>query len=174
MQPNPTRDKLVGAATVLVLAGVFAYSYAGKQLTADASVGSYPVTATFNRVDGLFEGDEVRLGGIRIGTVGKQHLDGNYRAVVTLNLNSNGLGVPVDSAAAIHTDGLFGSKFVVMEPGVEEAMLKAGDVIQYTQGAVVVGELLNLIIDEGKARQAAKGAPEPSATPETQPKLGDN
>lgn len=152
MQHNPTRDILVGATTMLALVGLFAFSYAGKQLSAEASVGAYPVTATFSRVDGLFEGDEVRLGGIRVGTVGQQSLDKNYRAVVTLNINS-GMDVPVDSAAAIHTDGLFGSKFVVLEPGVEDGLLKAGGVIQYTQGAVVVGELLGLIIDEGRARQ---------------------
>lgn len=157
MQHNPTRDILVGATTMMALAGLFAFSYAGKQMSADASVGSYPVYATFNRVDGLFEGNEVRLAGIRIGTVGAQHLDADYRAVVTLNIKSDMI-VPVDTAAAVHTDGLFGSKFVELEPGVEDGPLKAGDSIQYTQGAVVVGELLNLIIDEGKTRHANANA----------------
>lgn len=152
MQPNPTRDMMVGAAAMAVLAGLFAFSYAGKDLTAQASVGTYPVKATFNRVDGLFEGDEVRLGGIKIGTVGKQTLDAHYRATVILNLNT-GMEIPNDSAAAIHTDGLFGSKFVVIEPGIDDVPLKSGDVIDYTQGSVVVGELLNLIIEEGRARQ---------------------
>ena len=154
MQNNPTRDKMVGAAVLLALGGLFAFSYAGKQMTAQASVGAYPVTATFNRIDGLFEGDEVRMGGIRVGTVGEQRLDADYRAVVTLMLD-NGFELPVDSAAAIHTDGLFGSKFVVLEPGIEEAPIQPGDSLQYTQGSVVVGELLNLIIEEGRARQAA-------------------
>lgn len=153
MQNNDNRDTVVGGLVVLVLAALFAFSYGGKELTTQASVGSYPVTAVFNRVDGLLEGDEVRLGGIRIGSVGAQSLDQNYRAVVTLNIDT-GVGVPVDSAAAIHTDGLFGSKFVVLEPGVEETDLAAGDDIEYTQGAVIVGELLGLIIDEGHARQA--------------------
>jgi len=150
---NENRNTLVGGGVILVLAGLFAYSYGGKQLSAQANVGTYPVTAVFNRVDGLFEGDEVRLGGIRIGTVGQQVLDDNYRAVVTMNIKS-GVQLPVDSAAAVHTDGLFGSKFVVLEPGVEDASMAAGDRIEYTQGAVIVGELLELIITEGRARQA--------------------
>ena len=153
MQHNEKRDTIVGGLMILGLVALFAFSYGGKDLSAKASVGSYPVTATFNRVDGLLEGDEVRLGGIRVGTVGAQHLDQHFRAVVTLNLNT-GIEVPVDSAAAIHTDGLFGSKFVVLEPGVEDQPLQAGDDIDYTQGAVIVGELLGLIIDEGRARQA--------------------
>ncbi|MEG3617591.1 outer membrane lipid asymmetry maintenance protein MlaD [Magnetovibrio sp. PR-2] len=154
MQANETRDIWVGGAVFAVLAGLFAYSYAGKQKSEELSVNSLPVTAVFNRVDGLSEGDEVRLGGIRVGSVGKQELDQYFRAVVTLNLDK-GIDFPVDSAAAIHTDGLFGSKFVVLEPGVEEEFLKPGDSIDYTQSAVVVGELLDLIIAQGHARQAA-------------------
>lgn len=155
MRHNPTRDMIVGATTLLALAGLFAFSYVGKKVSGAASVGAYPVIATFNRVDGLFEGDEVRLGGIRVGTVGSQVLDENFRAVVTLNINS-AMQLPSDSAAAIHTDGLFGSKFVVLEPGVEDTVLQAGDSVQYTQGAVVVGELLELIINEGHARKNNK------------------
>jgi len=99
----------------------------------------------------------VRLGGIRIGTVAAQELDEHFCAVVTLNINS-AVQVPIDSAAAIHTDGLFGSKFVVFEPGVEDQILKAGDTVEYTQGAVIVGELLGLIIDEGNARKEKNAA----------------
>jgi len=151
MKVNQNRDILVGGLVTLVVAGLFAFSYGGKQMASKANVGTYPVTAIFNRVDGLFEGDEVRLGGIRVGTVGHQSLDENFRAVVTLNIN-NAVSMPIDSAAGIHTDGLFGSKFVVMEPGVEDQNLVAGSNIQYTQGAVVVSELLELIIDQGRAR----------------------
>jgi len=151
MKNNQNRDILVGGLVAVVVAGLFGFSYAGKQIATKANVGTYPVTAVFNRVDGLFEGDEVRLGGIRIGTVGQQSLDDNFRAVVTLNLNK-AVSLPIDSAAGIHTDGLFGSKFVVFEPGVEDQSLVAGNQIQYTQGAVVVSELLELIIDQGRAR----------------------
>ncbi len=152
MQINDNRDTWVGGAMFLVIAALFAFSYGGKEKTDQLSVNTYPVTAIFNRVDGLAEGDEVRLGGIRVGKVGAQKLDQHYRAVVTLVLDK-GIDIPVDSAAAIHTDGLFGSKFVVLEPGVEEVFLQAGDDIEYTQSAVIVGELLDLIITEGKARQ---------------------
>ncbi|MBF0247376.1 MAG: MCE family protein, partial [Alphaproteobacteria bacterium] len=107
MQHNPNRDVLVGAVGVAVLAGLFAFSYAGKDLSSKANVGTYPVAATFDRIDGLVAGDEVRLGGIRVGTVGMPTLDASYRAVVTLNIQ-NEIRIPVDSAAAIHTDGLFG------------------------------------------------------------------
>ena len=66
--------------------------------------------------------------------------------------------LPADTSAAIHTDGLFGSKFVVLEPGGEETYLGDGDVITFTQDAVIVSELLDLIIAEGRARRAAPAA----------------
>ncbi len=154
---------------MLVVALMFAVSYGGKDLSAQANVGNYSVTAVFNRVDGLFEGDVVRLGGIQIGTVGAMRLDEHFRAVVALNIDSATI-LPMDSAAAIHTDGLFGSKSVEIEPGVEDLALKSGDVVQYTQGAMIVSELLNLIIDEGNARKAktfATPVPETANVPET-------
>jgi len=174
MQNNPNRDMIVGGLVVLLLGGLFAFSYAGITLTAKGGAGTFPITAVFNRVDGLFLGDDVRLAGIRVGTVGKQELDSHFRAIVTLQID-HGIELPVDSAAAIHTDGLFGSKFVVLEPGVEDALLKAGGDIQNTQGAVVVGELLGLIIDEGHARQEqanAKAKAKANAT--TNPKQKGN
>ncbi|OEJ68087.1 MlaD family protein [Magnetovibrio blakemorei] len=153
MRHSDTHDILVGGLAMAVLAFMFAVSYGGKDLSTQANVGSYNVTAVFNRIDGLFEGDEVRLGGIPIGTVGTVSLDNHFRAVVGLNID-NTITLPKDSAAAIHTDGLFGSKSVEIEPGVEDAALKSGDVFQYTQGSMIVSELLNLIIDEGNARKA--------------------
>ena len=157
MKNNQNRDTLVGGLMVLVVAGLFVFSYTKEPTTPETSTISYPLTAVFNRVDGLFVGDDVRLSGIRVGEVAEQVLDENFRVVVKLNID-NGVEIPVDSAVAIHTDGLFGSKFVVLEPGGEDAMLAAGGEIEYTQGAMVVSELLSLIIDEGKAKkeQAAK------------------
>ena len=149
-----TRNAVVGAVVLGALAVSMALSYGGSKISDKAKVGTYTLTAVFNQVDGLFEGDEIRLGGIKVGKVGQQRLDKNFRAVVTLNINS-GVELPLDSSAAIHTDGLFGSKFVVLEPGGELDVLKDGESIDYTQDAVIVSDLLDLIINEGKANKEA-------------------
>lgn len=148
------REVTVGAVVFSIFIGVMVYLYGGQEEAAGVGEG-VRVTASFNRIDGLAEGDPVYLSGVRIGTVEKMHLDANFRAVVTFWINDAVL-VPNDSSAAIHTDGLFGSKFVVLEPGAEETPIKTGDVITFTQDAVVVTELLDLIIAEGKANQAKK------------------
>ena len=146
------REITVGAIVVAVFLGTMIYLYGGEDGIA-AGDGGTRISASFNRVDGLVSGDPVYLSGIRIGAVEKMWLDENFRAIVAMQLR-DGVSIPNDSSAAIHTDGLFGSKFVVLEPGAGEAPFKDGDRITFTQDAVVVSELLDLIISEGKANRA--------------------
>ncbi len=147
-----TKEIAVGAVVFAVFLGVMLYMYGGHDDISDASTGTR-VSASFNRIDGLGEGDPVYLSGVRVGTVEKMWLNKNFRAVVTFWLK-DGMKIPSDSSAAIHTDGLFGSKFIVLEPGAEETLLKDGNIITFTQDAVVVSDLLDLIISEGKANRA--------------------
>lgn len=148
-------EVVVGGVVLVVLAMVFAFAYGGPSV---ATVKGYAIRASFGKVDGLSEGDEVRLSGIKVGSVERETLDSAYRAVLTLRMDA-GVLLPSDSSAAIHTDGLFGSKFVVLDPGGDVEMLKDGEEIQYTQDAVIVTDLLELIISEGKARQSQAKAP---------------
>ncbi|MEO5337706.1 MAG: MlaD family protein [Magnetospirillum sp. WYHS-4] len=146
------REVLVGGLAVLGLVAMLGLSYGGGKDAAKTQAGEYALKAIFNRVDGLLEGDEVHLGGIRVGTVDRLSLDANFRAVATLRIRSS-VKLPRDTSAAVHTDGLFGSKFVVLEPGGEEENFKPGATIDFTQDAVIVGELLDLIIAEGRANR---------------------
>lgn len=142
----------VGAAVFTVFLGVMVYVYGGQEEYAGQGTGTR-VSASFNRIDGLVEGDPVYLSGVRVGAVEKLWLNQDFRAVVTFWIDGD-VQIPKDSSAAIHTDGLFGSKFISLGPGAEEALLKDGDTITFTQDAVVVSELLDLIISEGKAKRA--------------------
>ncbi len=148
------REILVGMAVFVALVLALGLSYGGSRLK---PVGGYALTATFNRVDGLSVGDDVRLGGMKVGSVERQVLDDRYRAQVTLRITAD-VKLPTDTAAAIHTDGLFGTKFVILDPGGEHAILEPGGAVTFTQDAVLVDQLLELIIAEGKARGATKGA----------------
>lgn len=149
-----TREITVGAVVIASMLAVVVFLYTGAEDVPDQGSGTR-ITADFNRVDGLIEGDPVFLSGVRVGTAEKMFLNENYRIVVALRLNED-VKVPIDSSAAIHTDGLFGGKFIVLEPGGEEAMMTNGAKITFTQDAVVVSELLDLIISEGKAKRAGQ------------------
>ena len=139
------REILVGMADFVAPALALELSYGGSRLK---PVSDYALTATSNRVDGLSIGDDMRLSGVKAGSVEQQILDDRYRALVTLRITAD-VKMPTDTAAAIHTDGLIGTKFVILDPGGN---------IPFTQDAVLVDELLELIIAEGMARGATKGA----------------
>ena len=155
---NENKEIAVGILALSALLLVLAFFYAGRShVVGKAAAASYTLSATFNRIDGLFPGDPVRLGGIRVGTVAKAELDRNYRARLTFRMDQD-IKLPEDTAAAIHTDGLFGSKFVVLLAGGDDAILKPGGAITHTQDALIVSELLELIIAEGRAARAKQGA----------------
>ena len=161
---NENKEIAVGVLAFSALLLVLAFFYAGRtHLVGKAAASNYALSATFNRIDGLFPGDPVRLGGIRGGTVAKAELDRNYRARLTFRMDAE-IKLPEDTAAAIHTDGLFGSKFVVLLAGGEDAILKPGGAITHTQDALIVSELLELIIAEGRAARAKQDAAAKAAT----------
>lgn len=145
MQSRKT-ETLIGGAVLAALVAflVGAYSDSGR-----ASVDGYPIDAVFNRAEGIQPGAQVLLSGMPVGRVSAQSLDDQFRAVVTMTIEDS-VALPIDTAAVIQTDGLLGSKYIALQPGAEEAMLKPGGRITYTQGAVVVQELLSLIISEAK------------------------
>ena len=62
------------------------------------------------------------------------------------------IAIPRDSSASIQTDGLFGSKFIVIEPGGEETILSDGGVIFYTESSLELSDLLDQIIVQGERR----------------------
>ncbi len=153
------REIIIGAVTIAALAGVLFFMQARHSMTSAAAGTDLVVTAKFNKVDGLVEDSDVRLGGIKIGRVSAMRLDDQFRAVVTFTITDD-VKLPTDTSASIHTDGLFGSKFVVLEPGAEEDFMTSGAEMTLTQDAVVVSDLLDLIISEGHvARKQAAGTP---------------
>lgn len=136
-------ETLVGAA-VIVIAGLFLfYMYSSTGHTAGS--GHYSVTAEFDKIDGLPMGADVRLSGIKVGTVTNQRLDpATYRALVTFSV-ANGVKLPVDTNAKIASKGLLGGAYITLDPGGDEELLKDGGAILYTQSSI---DLMDLI---GKA-----------------------
>lgn len=132
-------ETLVGAL-VIVLAGAFlAYGYS---VTETGTSGGINVVASFDRVDGLTVGSDVRLSGVKVGTVTSLSLDANsFAARVTMQI-SEGIALPDDSSAKITSEGLLGGNYVSLTPGGSEFALEAGSEIMFTQGSV---DLISLI-----------------------------
>lgn len=133
-------ETLMGAL-VLVVAGVFLfYAYSSSEI---GKGGGYEVIARFTTVGGLKPGSDVRMSGIKVGTVTNQRLDpDSYLAEVTLSIDES-IQLPIDSSAAIASEGLLGGNFVDVVPGADEQMLKPGERIELTQDAVDFIQLLS-------------------------------
>ncbi len=139
---NNTVETLIGAV-VLCVAGGFLY-YASQNADLGGG-GNYPLNAQFFKADGIGTGGDVRVSGVKVGTVESVVLDEKtYQAKVTFAMRE-GVKLPSDSSAKIASDGLLGGSYVSIEPGGSEYFLEPGEAIEHTQGSV---SLLDLI---GKA-----------------------
>jgi phospholipid/cholesterol/gamma-HCH transport system substrate-binding protein len=134
----------VMGAVVLVVAGIFmVFAYSTADLGA---VSGYRVTAKFDRVDGIAEGTDVRLSGIKVGTVTKQTLDPEtFLAVVEMTIDPS-INLPTDTAARVISDGLLGGKYMALEPGGDEKLIKPGGTIEFTQSSVSIEDLVGQLI----------------------------
>ena len=146
-------ESLIGAI-VLVVAGWF-LSFAYER-TEKTNVGGYELIAKFDRVDGLNIGSDVRLSGIKVGTVTSQELDPEtYEAVVRLAISDNVL-LPIDTAAVITSEGLLGGNYLSMLPGGMEEMLEDGDELEETQDAIDLVGMINRFMYGKKDEDEAK------------------
>jgi len=147
-------ETIIGGLVLLVAILFLFYAYSGSNLR---GAGGYDLIARFNRVDGLANGAEVRLSGIKIGSVVRQDLDPKtYLAVVHLAINDN-IKLPVDSTAKIQSDSLLSGSHVNLEPGGDEKMMANGDEIKYTQDPVNLSDLIGRFIFSNAQKGGAKG-----------------
>lgn len=150
-----TMQTWVGAL-VFVLGVVFlVWSYVSDSQKGGDTKGM-ELTARFRSVDGITVGSPVLLAGIKIGDVSAMRFDEkNYSAILTLSVRDD-LEIPYDSAANIASDGVFGAKYVSIEPGAEFESLRNGDVFEYTQDSIIIEELLEKIVVLGEERRAER------------------
>lgn len=118
-------------AVVLVVASMFVYfAYSTAEIK---SVEGYELTAAFYKVGGLTKGSDVRINGIKVGTVTGRDLDSQtYDAVLSLTIKKN-LKLSTDTVASIGSLGILGGKYLRLEPGSAETYLETGSVITNTK-----------------------------------------
>ena len=154
-------ETIMGAVVLLVAVTFLAFAYTTSNLR---RVEGYEVIAKFNRVDGLENGSDVRMSGIKIGSVLDQRLDPEtYLAVVRLSI-ADAVRLPLDSSAKIQSESLLGNSYISLEPGADEAAIEPGGEIRYTQDPLILGDLIGRFIFGG-AEQKPGAAEDPPAQP---------
>lgn len=136
-------ETVMGAVVLVVAAFFLFFAYTTSQVGA---VSGYDLTARFNRIEGLRDGSDVRISGIRVGSVVSQELDPKtFVAVVRLSIEPS-IKLPVDTVAAITSSGLFGDNYVSLEPGNEDEIIKPGGQIEHTQSPMNLQSLIGQYI----------------------------
>lgn len=139
MSQNVT-EVLVGAAVLAAAVG-FAV-YAGQATGLSRSTAGYELNASFRSLEGVQVGTDVRLAGVKIGTVTGVVLNPQtYRADTRFSV-IDGIEIPDDSAVIIASEGLLGGNFVEINPGGSPFYFAPGDEVEDTQGAVSLITLL--------------------------------
>lgn len=140
MMAQERAEVVAGAAVLAVAAGFFLYAANGAGLAREA--GTYPLVASFRSVEGITVGSDVRLAGVKVGSITDLRLNPTtYFADATVELKDE-VQLPEDSAILISSEGLLGGSFVEIIPGGALENLAPGAEIEDTQGAVSLITLL--------------------------------
>lgn len=158
-------DVWVGLFVLLGIAALVFLALRAGNLATFSWAPTYTVQAKFYNIGGLKTRAAVKSAGVVVGRVQAISLDPqSYQAVVTLQLDEK-FQFPADSSVSILTSGLLGEQYLGIDPGSEDRMLVAGDTITYTQGAIVLENLISQFLysmadDRGSssAAEAASGS----------------
>ena len=117
----------VMGAVVLVVAAVFLFfAYTTSQVRA---VQGYQVTAQFERVGALRDGGDVRIAGVKIGSVVSETLDPKtFLAMVRMSIDP-AYKLPEDTVAEIVSNGLLGEQYMSLVPGGEDKTIPPGGIV---------------------------------------------
>jgi len=120
---NNTVETLIAAAVIAVAVGFFLFAY---NSTHGGSYNTYEVKAALGNVDGIVTGADVRLHGIKVGSVSGIDLDPKtYKPVVHLALRDD-IPITDDSSIRIASGILNGNPYFSIQPGHSGKKLAAG------------------------------------------------
>lgn len=154
----------VMGALVLVVAALFLFfAYTTSQVSA---VRGYQVNAKFSNAGGLKNGGDVRISGIKVGSITSETLDPKtFQAIVQMSIDPS-IKLSTDSVALITSSGLLGDNFISIEPGNEDDLIPAGGTITHTQAQMSLENLIGQVIynqaqGTGGAKPSGGGAEPP-------------
>lgn len=162
MDRSTVRDFFVG---LFVLAGIAAIAYLSINVGGFSWHGptGLKLSAAFDETGQLALRAPVVIGGVRVGEISAISLQDDFRARVDMDLDPT-LKLPTDTSASIVTAGVLGDRYIELQPGGEEKLLKSGDHITFTESAVILERLIGQLVygaTKGKATDNRSG---PAAT----------
>lgn len=173
MQQNTMAETLIGAGVVAVALVFTAFAY---YRTGAGHLSGYEINAKLPKADGLAVGTDVRLAGIKVGTVSDLTLDPKtYLVTVHMNIRDD-IKLPVDSSVLVTQAGFLGGQYLSITPGGDDKMMAAGSFFENAQGSIDVMGLVGRFATGGSTSnqppppksanpQGPVHAPDPGAGP---------
>jgi len=139
-----TLETVLGAVVLLVAVGFLYLIYSETDVGTNTS--GYQLELRFDSGGSTIVGTDVRIAGVKVGSVIDQHLDAAaYQAVVTIEVDSD-VQLPKDTSAVVTSDGLLGDNYILLNIGGDTEMLKPNDRIRKVQGAINLADLINKFV----------------------------
>ncbi|MGE4351559.1 MAG: MlaD family protein [Bdellovibrionales bacterium] len=142
-------------AVVLVVAGLFlVFAYSSADLR---KVQGYIVSANFPMVDGVKEGSDVKINGVKVGSIASMDLitaPGPTQYLVDLKMTIlPEVLLPTDTVAMVASESLLGGKYLSLEIGVDEDMVKTDGTgrLTHTQAPMRIDDLIGQLIYSSKS-----------------------
>ena len=137
-------ETVMGAVVIVVAALFLFFAYSTSQVA--VVTGGYPVTAQFQSVEGIHNGSDVRIAGVKVGSIVAESLDPKtFLATVKMSIAPQ-YKLPDDTVAEITSSSLLGEKYMSLVPGGSEKDLPPGGQIKYTQAPVSLENLIGQMI----------------------------
>jgi phospholipid/cholesterol/gamma-HCH transport system substrate-binding protein len=162
MQQNNTVETIIGAIVIVVAAAFIVFAY--RATSAGGGLSGYEIRAELPRADGLNVGTDVRLSGIKVGTVSDLTLKPNYLVTVHMRVRKD-VKVPTDSSLVVTSSGFLGSSYLSISPGGDDTMIQDGGQITHTQGSVDLMGLVGRFINGGGGQQQQQQPQKPNPAP---------
>jgi phospholipid/cholesterol/gamma-HCH transport system substrate-binding protein len=142
-------DFLIGTIVLFVAIGFFSYSFKSSKISTNSG---YNIIAKFDNADGITIGSDIKIAGIKVGSIIEQNLDEKTsKANLKMNI-ANNIKIPADSSAKIASEGLLGAKYISISIGGDEEILKNDQEIYFTQSSVNFEDLLGKFIFSDKKK----------------------
>lgn len=136
-------ETIMGIIVLIIAASFLYFSFTASDLRV---VKGYEITINFLKVGGLNVGSDVRINGVKVGTVVSQSLDNEtYNAVIKISISPD-IKLAKDSRFEVAADGFMGDKYIKIEPGKSEIMLRDGDVATNTKDFKTIEDMVGEII----------------------------
>ncbi|QQR69272.1 MAG: outer membrane lipid asymmetry maintenance protein MlaD [Alphaproteobacteria bacterium] len=156
-------ETVIGAVVLAVAAFFLSFAYRSADLR---KVEGYEITAAFPNIEGLHMGSDVRINGVKVGTISSQVLNPKtFLADVRFTLAPE-IRIPSDTVAVVASEGLLGGRYLSLEIGVEEDLIANDGTgkLTRTQPPMRLEDLIGQVVFS-RQKSGEGAAPAPAAAP---------